>query len=104
MLKTPNLMITNNFSRRHIGPCAQDVKMMLDKIGVDSLDTLIGQTVPQSIHLKKDLDLPAGMNEYEFLNYLKTIGSRNKIFKCFIGLDSSKFELIVNCFILESLS
>ena len=79
-------MITNNFSRRHIGPCGQDVKQMLDKIGVDSLDTLISETVPQSIRMKKGLDLPAGMNEYEFLSYLKSIGSRNRILKTFIGL------------------
>jgi glycine dehydrogenase len=79
-------MITNNFARRHNGPFGDEVKEMLSKIGVDSLDTLIDQTVPQSIRLQKPLNLAEGMNEYQYLQHLKTIGSKNKIFKTFIGL------------------
>ncbi|MFC1733591.1 aminomethyl-transferring glycine dehydrogenase, partial [candidate division KSB1 bacterium] len=32
------------------------------------------------------LNLPDGMNEYEYLNHLKELGSKNKIFKTYIGL------------------
>ena len=79
-------MITNNFARRHNGPFGDEVKQMLDKIGVDSLDTLVDQTVPKSIRLQKPLNLPEGMNEYEYLNHLKTLGAKNKIFKSYIGM------------------
>ncbi|MCX6251350.1 MAG: aminomethyl-transferring glycine dehydrogenase [Bacteroidetes bacterium] len=79
-------MITNNFARRHNGPFGEEVKEMLSKIGVDSLDTLIDQTVPKSIRLTRPLNLPDGLNEYQYLNHLKVIGSKNKIFKTFIGL------------------
>ncbi len=79
-------MITNNFGRRHIGPYGDEVKQMLEKIGVNSIDQLIDETVPASIRLKEALDLPEGMNEYQYLDHLKGIGSKNKIFKSYIGL------------------
>jgi len=79
-------MITNNFISRHNGPRPSEVDSMLKKIGVSSLDELINETVPDSIRLKKPLDLPSGINEYEYLNLIKKIGSQNKLFKTFIGL------------------
>jgi len=36
--------------------------------------------------MKAPLDLPEGLNEYQYLNHLKIIGSKNKIFKTYIGL------------------
>jgi glycine dehydrogenase len=80
-------MITNNFVNRHNGPDKDDVKKMLGIMGVSSLDNLIEETVPASIRLKKPLNLPAeGINEYQYLNHLKEIGAKNKIFKTYIGL------------------
>jgi glycine dehydrogenase len=79
-------MITNNFARRHNGPFGDQVPEMLKKIGVNSLDQLIDETVPASIRMKAPLDLPDGMNEYQYLNHLKIIGSKNKIYKTLIGL------------------
>jgi glycine dehydrogenase len=34
-----------------------DRKVMLETIGVDSIETLINATIPQSIHLRKFLNL-----------------------------------------------
>ena len=79
-------MITNNFARRHNGPFGEEVKKMLEKIGVDSLDTLIDETVPKSIRMTGSLDLPDGINEFQYLNHIKEIGAKNKLFKSFIGL------------------
>ena len=53
-------MINNNFARRHNGPFGDEIKMMLEKVGVDSLDQLIDQTVPSAIRMKEPLDLPIG--------------------------------------------
>lgn len=78
-------MLTNNFLKRHNGPNKDEEKRMLKFMGLDSLDQLIDQTVPASIRLGKDLDLPEGMNEYELINHLRALGSKNKIFKSFIG-------------------
>ena len=44
-----------SFAYRHIGPKAVDVDQMLSAIGVDSIDTLIDQTVPAAIRAAKDL-------------------------------------------------
>ncbi|NQT76134.1 MAG: aminomethyl-transferring glycine dehydrogenase [Bacteroidetes bacterium] len=79
-------MLTNNFILRHNGPRPYEVPQMLEIIGVDSFDQLIDETVPSSIRMKKDLDLPEGMNELEYLTHLKEIGSRNKLFRTYIGM------------------
>ncbi|MDR1006262.1 MAG: aminomethyl-transferring glycine dehydrogenase [Bacteroidales bacterium] len=79
-------MITNNFAQRHNG-VQNDIEMkkMLDVIGVETLDELIEKTVPQKIRFKANLNLPKGMNEYEYLNHIKAIASKNKIYKSYIG-------------------
>ncbi len=79
-------MITNNFISRHNGPRKEEVGQMLKKIGVSSLDDLIDQTIPSAIRLKKPLNLAQGLNEYQYQNLIKEIGSKNKIFKTYIGL------------------
>jgi len=78
-------MITNNFARRHNGPFGEEIKKMLKTIGADSVDTLINETVPSAIRMKEPLDLPDGLNEYQFLNHLRELASKNKIYKTFIG-------------------
>lgn len=59
---------------------------MLEKIGVKSLDQLIEETVPSAIRMKKPLDLPEGINELQFLRHLKQLGSKNKVYRSYIGL------------------
>jgi len=44
------------------------------------VDELIGQTVPGAIRLKKPLNLPTALSEYEFLNGFKRLISKNKIY------------------------
>lgn len=79
-------MITNNFAGRHNGPQPQDVKKMLGVIGLNSIDELVGKTIPEQIRLKKDLNIPLGMNEAEYLTHIKAIASKNKIFRSYIGM------------------
>lgn len=79
-------MITNNFIQRHNGPKAGDLQKMLDTIGVKSLDELIDQTIPAAIRHEKPLNIGPGMNEYEFLEHLRTLASRNKVYRTYIGM------------------
>jgi glycine dehydrogenase len=79
-------MSTDSFLKRHLGPGANDVKKMLDVIGVKTLDELIDTTIPASIRLSDDLDLPEGMTEFEYMNHIREIGKKNKLFKTYIGL------------------
>lgn len=79
-------MITNNFIDRHNGPGKEDTELMLKAIGVETLDQLIDETVPASIRLPRPLNLPAGLNEFEYLNHIKVLASKNKVFKSYIGM------------------
>jgi glycine dehydrogenase len=54
---------------------------MLKTIGVNSLDELIEKTVPRAIMLEKPLRLPEAMSEFEYLNHIKSIGRKNKMFR-----------------------
>jgi len=76
----------DKFVNRHIGPNEEEIEKMLSVIGVSSLDELINKTVPDSIRLKKKLKLDNPLTENEFLNKLKKIASKNKIYKNYIGL------------------
>ena len=78
--------ITNNFINRHNGPREEEITKMLQVIGVDSLDTLIDQTLPAAIRLPRPLNLPEALNEHEYLNHLRALGSKNKLFKSYIGM------------------
>ncbi len=79
-------MITNNFIERHNGIRKDDEATMLKAIGIESSDKLIDQTIPPSIRLKKDMDLPQGLNEYEYIGHLKSLGAKNKLYRTFIGM------------------
>lgn len=78
-------MIQDKFVNRHIGPRDNEIQLMCNAIGVDSPDHLIEVTIPESIRLKKPLRLPPAMSEFEYLNYIKSIGLKNKLYRSFIG-------------------
>lgn len=84
-LGTIDLGTDDEFIARHIGPRAADTQAMLQRLGYDSLDTLIGNVIPDSIKGSSVLDLPAGMGEAEALASLKAIAARNRALRSFIG-------------------
>ncbi len=79
-------MNTNVFSLRHIGPREQDQNQMLKTLGLDTVDQLIYETIPNDIKLKKDLDLAEAMSEHEYLSHINELSKLNSIFKTYIGL------------------
>ena len=79
-------MFKENFTRRHIGPNSSDLNKMLSTIGVNSVEQLLKQTIPEKIRLKKDLNIPEGISEMEFLKEIKKLSSLNQKFKTYIGL------------------
>jgi glycine dehydrogenase len=78
-------MSADNFFNRHIGPGENDLPRMLETIGVNSLDELINKTIPGDLRLRNPLRLPAAMSEHEYLNHIKSVGLRNKLYRSFIG-------------------
>ena len=74
------------FVNRHLGPDENQIKKILSKIGVKSIENLLDETIPDSIRLKKPLDLPEGISEAEFTKLIYSLGRDNKVFKTYIGL------------------
>ncbi|WP_340063516.1 aminomethyl-transferring glycine dehydrogenase [Ascidiimonas aurantiaca] len=79
-------MRTDSFALRHIGPREEDTFKMLETIGVDTLEQLIYETIPDDIRLKEDLDIPEGLSENEFLTHIQELAFQNQIFRSYIGL------------------
>ncbi len=79
-------MKTDSFALRHIGTNENDLPKMLKTIGVESIDQLIYETIPNDIRLKNTLDLPSAMSEFEFSNHIAKLGNKNKVFQTYIGL------------------
>ena len=79
-------MKTDLLASRHIGINEQDTTVMLRKIGVNSLDELINQTIPANIRLKEPLALTSPLTEYEFGKHIAELAAKNKLYTTYIGL------------------
>lgn len=75
-----------SFADRHNGPDDEQVKVMLDALGFASVDELIARTIPSSIRLEEDPELPEQLSENDYLRLVRKISFRNKIFRSYIGL------------------
>ncbi|MBC7923233.1 MAG: glycine dehydrogenase (aminomethyl-transferring), partial [Ferruginibacter sp.] len=78
------------FENRHNGSNETQVREMLQIVGADSLETLIDQTIPPAIRLRKASNgtasrLPAPKSEYQFLADFKALAQKNRVFKSYLG-------------------
>ncbi len=73
------------FVSRHIGPDADEVATMLAAVGVDSIDELIQQTVPDSILVRDALDLAPAKTEREAIAELRGIADQNQVVTSLLG-------------------
>jgi glycine dehydrogenase len=81
----------DTFVRRHIGSNEGEVGEMLQALGLESLDALVGETVPASIRAARSLGIDAtGENrepgEQEMLERLRTLAGRNRRSRSYLGL------------------
>jgi len=76
----------DKFVDRHIGPTEAELNEMAKVCGANSVDDLIDQTVPSNIRLKEHLALNQPVNEHIFLEDLKNISLKNKVYKSYIGM------------------
>src|SRR5690606_22040560 len=58
-------------------------------LGVDTLDQLIDQVVPESIRRRAPLALPPARTEHDLIAHLRGIAGRNQVFRSFIGMGYS---------------
>ncbi|MCP5023957.1 MAG: aminomethyl-transferring glycine dehydrogenase, partial [bacterium] len=84
-----NLSHSDTFPRRHIGPTEAEAQAMLGRVGVDSMDTLIEQAIPDGIRLGRPLDLPEPLGESGQVQDLAEVVSKNQVLRSFIGMGYS---------------
>ncbi|PKG40430.1 aminomethyl-transferring glycine dehydrogenase [Psychromonas sp. Urea-02u-13] len=80
-----SLSDNNDFATRHNGPDLAQQKIMLETIGLSSIDELIKQTVPAAIRSPEKMQLAEALSEADMLTSLKTIAEKNVINRSFIG-------------------
>jgi glycine dehydrogenase len=74
------------FVARHIGPSAEDRQAMLASLGLQSMEQLISQTVPDTLRFRQKLPLPEAMREVDARASLAGLAQANQIKKSYIGL------------------
>ena len=84
-MTAPVFDTTDVFINRHIGPRDADIATMLAALGLDSLDALVTDAMPDDIRTQSPLDLPPALTETEALATLREIAERNQVLRSFIG-------------------
>ncbi|MDF4202071.1 aminomethyl-transferring glycine dehydrogenase [Maribacter sp. SA7] len=79
-------MKTDVFALRHIGIREEDFNTMFNTVGVENLEQLIYETIPEHIRLKEPLQLDPPMSEHKFLAHTEALSKKNKVFRTYIGL------------------
>ncbi|PTW45220.1 aminomethyl-transferring glycine dehydrogenase [Rhodovulum kholense] len=83
---TPSTYLPYDFAnRRHIGPSPEEMTEMLEVLGLQSLEELIGETVPDSILQAEPLDFGKPKSEREMLWFMRQIAKKNRAFTTLIG-------------------
>ena len=71
-------------SNRYIPHTDEDIKLMLERIGVDSVEDLYAD-VPREVLFKDDYALPEGMSEIELREWFGKLGAKNRRLTVFGG-------------------
>ena len=81
-----DLLGTDDFVGRHIGPRHPDLERMLEVIGVESVSALIDETVPVSIRLEQPLALAGPHTESDVISELRSLADQNATMTSLIGM------------------
>lgn len=77
--------MNTSFASRHIGPRPHQKDIMLQDLGLSSLEELADQTLPPSIRLQNLPWLPEPLSEADFLAEMRGIASRNRPLRSCLG-------------------
>src|ERR1051326_5144541 len=83
------LSLGRPFAGRHIGPSAEEIRLMIEEIGFSSLEEFIKSAVPSQIRTRSPLRLDPARSEEQILAELTEIASMNKIYRSLIGMGYS---------------
>jgi glycine dehydrogenase len=78
-----------SFVRRHIGPSAADLGVMLEALGHRSLDEFIDAVVPESIRFRGTMRIGEPRSEADVLAELRAMASKNRVFRSYLGMGYS---------------
>ena len=74
-----------DFCSRHVGSVGASRETLIKELGYERIDHLIDDAVPSSIRGGEALELPEALSETAALDRLRSIMSKNKVLKSFIG-------------------
>ncbi len=80
------LEMRGNFIRRHIGANQQQTSEMLKLLGLNDLEQIIEQAIPENILDHEPLKLTESISESAVIKHLRKIRRRNKVFTSLIGM------------------
>ncbi|MGB3779188.1 MAG: aminomethyl-transferring glycine dehydrogenase [Tunicatimonas sp.] len=86
MSRTLSLNPYFTFEDRHNSTDEAATTAMLERIGAESLDALIAETIPEKIRLSEPLNLPTARSESEFLQDFRQLAAKNQVLRSCIGL------------------
>jgi glycine dehydrogenase len=59
---------------------------MLSLVNASSIEQLINETIPEKIHLGREMSLPEALSESRFIEHMKGIAQKNKNYRSYIGM------------------
>ena len=71
-------------SNKYIPHSEEDIRQMLEVIGIESMDDLYSD-VPSEVIFKKEYDIPESMSEIELRKHFEELGKKNKNLTIFAG-------------------
>src|SRR5690606_41316038 len=84
-MTSPDWKYEEAFSNRHLGPDRSEQQRMLEALGLDSMEALIAQAVPEVIRTGRPLELGPRRTEQEALEVLAALAGKNRVTRSFIG-------------------
>ena len=83
---TPTDYLPYDFAnRRHIGPSPAEMAHMLETLGLSYLESLIDETLPESIRQTNPLNFGKPKSERALLSHMRVTASKNKVLTSLIG-------------------
>lgn len=71
-------------SNKFIPHTEADIRVMLDRIGVESVDDLYGD-IPAEVIFREEYDIPSAMSEVELRKHMRDLGAKNNRLTVFAG-------------------
>ena len=75
----------DDFCSRHVGSVGKARQALIEELGYKQIVGLIDDAVPENIRGGDGLELPPALNESAALDRLRTVMSKNKVLKSYIG-------------------